>query len=104
MESLPIIQTVWKALDYPCAERLHPMLLETAELLSLHGHFTLSPLLRSQLSDISRSTLGRRLTKWLSQKPKGTTTRSAKSFSRLLFGNPRPALRVGCETSRGTRN
>ena len=83
MESLPIIQIVWKALDYPCAERLHPMLLETAELLAHHGHFTLLPLARSQLSAISRSTLGRRLTKWLSEKPKGTYTRSSKSFSRL---------------------
>lgn len=82
-ESLPIIQTVWKALDYPCAERLHPMLVETAEMLSRHGHFKLSPLVLSQLSAISRSTIGRRLTQWLSEKPGGTTTRSTKSFSRL---------------------
>jgi transposase InsO family protein len=82
-ESMSIIQTVWKALDYPCAERLHPMLVETADMLSRHGHFTLSPLIRSQLSEISRSTLGRRLTKWLFEKPKSTTTRSTKSFSRL---------------------
>jgi transposase InsO family protein len=82
-ESLPVIQVVWKALDYPCAERLHPMLVETADMLARHGHFTLSPLVRTQLAAISRSTLGRRLTQWLSEKPKGKMTRSAKSFSRL---------------------
>lgn len=82
-ESALAIQTVWKALDYPCAERLHPMLLETAERLSKHGHIFLTPLIRSQLNTISRSTIGRRLTQWLSLKPKGTTTRSTKSFSRL---------------------
>ena len=82
-EALPVIQTVWRALDYPCAERLHPVLAETADMLSRHGHFTLSPLVRSQLSEISRSTLGRRLSKWLSEKPKSATTRSSKSFSRL---------------------
>lgn len=82
-ESLPVIQMVWRALDYPCAERLHPMLLETADMLARHGHVTLSPLIRSQLSEMSRSTLGRRLAKWLSEKPKGTTTRSTKSFSKL---------------------
>lgn len=82
-ESALVIQTVWRALDYPCAERLHPMLLETAERLFKHGHVFLTPLIRSQLHAISRSTVGRRLTKWLSLKPKGTTTRSTKSFSRL---------------------
>lgn len=82
-ESVFAIQTVWRALDYPCAERLHPMLLETAERLSKHGHIFLTPLIRSQLNAISRSTIGRRLTQWLSLKPKGTTSRSAKSFSRL---------------------
>lgn len=83
IESALAIQTVWRALDYPCAERLHPMLLETAERLSKHGHIFLTPLIRSQLHAISRSTVGRRLTQWLSLKPMGTTTRSTKSFSRL---------------------
>lgn len=83
LEAIPIIQAVWKALDYPCAERLHPVLLETADKLARHGHVTLSPLIRSQLSHISRSTLGRRLAKWLSEKPKAMTARSVKSFSRL---------------------
>lgn len=32
-EAMPVIQRVWEALDYPCAERLHPVLLETAQIL-----------------------------------------------------------------------
>lgn len=82
-EAMPVIQTVWRALDYPCAERLHPVLLEMADKLAKHGHLSLSPLVRSQLSSISRSTLGRRLPMWVSEKPSGKTTRAAKSFSRL---------------------
>jgi len=29
-QALPAAQLVWEALDYPCAERLHPVLLSTA--------------------------------------------------------------------------
>src|SRR5690606_3356550 len=72
-ESIPIIQTVWRALDYPCAERLHPVLLEMADKLSQHGHLSLSPLVRSQLASISRPTLGRRLSTWGNEKPSGKT-------------------------------
>jgi len=82
-EALPAIQAVWQALDYPCAERLHPVLLEMADKLAKHGHLVLTPLVRSQLEAISRSTLGRRLTKWTSEKPAGKPSRAAKSFSRL---------------------
>lgn len=83
MEATSVIQKVWRALDYPCAERLHPVLLEMAEKLHKHGHLCLSPLVRSQLSDISRATLGRRLSNWLADKPAGKMTRASKSFSRL---------------------
>ena len=82
-EAAPAIQTVWRALDYPCAERLHPVLLEMADKLAKHGHLSLSPLVRSQLASISRPTLGRRLAKWVSVKPAGKPSRAAKSFSRL---------------------
>jgi len=82
-EAMPAIQAVWRALDYPCAERLHPVLLEMADKLAKHGHLSLSPLVRSQLTEISRPTLGRRLVKWASEKPAGKPTRAAKSFSRL---------------------
>jgi len=82
-EAAPAIQIVWRALDYPCAERLHPILLEMADKLAKHGHIALSPLVRSQLAEISRPTLGRRLAKWVSEKPAGKPSRAAKSFSRL---------------------
>lgn len=60
-EAMPIIQRVWEALDYPCAERLHPVLLETAQTLARHGHLRLTDLVISQLQEISRPTLARRL-------------------------------------------
>jgi hypothetical protein len=47
---------VWEALDYPCAERLHPVLLSTAELLSYHGELALTPEIRLQLAGVSQST------------------------------------------------
>jgi len=68
LEALPAIQVVWEALDYPCAERLHPVLLSTAENLARHGEIVLTPLIKDQLSEISRSTLARLLTKWQSPK------------------------------------
>lgn len=74
-EALPVIQVVWEALDYPCAERLHPVLLSTAELLAAHGEVTLTPLVREQLSAISRSTLARRLAELPSPKPRRSLPR-----------------------------
>lgn len=75
LESLPVIQRVWEALDYPCAERLHPVLLPMAELLAKHGELCLTPVVRQQLAQISRATLARRLAKWRSLKPKYTIPR-----------------------------
>lgn len=60
-EALPAIALIWEALDYPCAERLHPVLLPMAELLATHGELELTPALRQALSQISRATLARRL-------------------------------------------
>lgn len=64
----PAIMVVWEALDYPCAERLHPMLLQTAEVLSKHGELHLCENVRQLLASISRSTLARMLTKSRSMK------------------------------------
>jgi hypothetical protein len=86
-EALPSIRVVWESLDYPCPERLHPVLCETADLLCKHGHLKLTPLIRKQLSDMSRATLGRRLTQWLHEKPKGSYTRS-KGISRHKIDIP----------------
>ena len=64
VEAMPAIQLVWESLDYPCAERLHPVLLSTANLLEHHGEVTLSPVVREQISQISCSTLARRIANW----------------------------------------
>jgi len=68
IEALPVIQLVWEALDYPCAERLHPVLLSTSEILAKHNEVFLTEEILEQLSQISRATLARRLTKWCSPK------------------------------------
>lgn len=60
-DALPAIRLVWEALDYPCAERLHPVLLTTAEFLARHGELYLDDAIRRELAQISRSTLARRL-------------------------------------------
>lgn len=60
-EALPAILLVWEALDFPCAERLHPVLVETAEHLAGHGELVLDERIRQQLGTMSRSTLARRL-------------------------------------------
>ncbi len=68
IEALPAIQLVWEALDYPCAERLHPVLLSTAQILAKHNELALTAGITEQLSQISRATLARRLVKWRSPK------------------------------------
>jgi len=60
-ECMPVVALVWEALDYCCAERLHPRLLPVAEQLSRHHIVYLTPEIAHQLSSISRATLGRRL-------------------------------------------
>jgi len=59
----PAILVAWEALDYPCAERLHPVLLQTAELLVNHNELHLCADVRQLLTSISRPTLARMLIK-----------------------------------------
>lgn len=75
-ESRLAIQLCWEALDYPCAERLHPVLLATAELLYLHGELHLSDTVREQLQTISRATLARRLAELPTPKVRRVALRS----------------------------
>ena len=82
-QSMPIIQKVWEALDYPCAERLHPVLLATAEHLARHGELVLSDQIREELRRISRATLARRIKIWRSPKPKKKTFSQSKALSHL---------------------
>lgn len=62
--ALAVIQVVWEALDYPCAERLQPVLSDTAEQLARHGEIALTPEITHDLQRISRATLARRMAKW----------------------------------------
>lgn len=78
----PVIQLVWEALDYPCAERLHPVLLSTAEQLARHGEITLTQQVRQELSQISRATLARRIASWQKPGAKKIPTRT-KPLSKL---------------------
>ncbi|WP_242549030.1 transposase [Alicyclobacillus mali (ex Roth et al. 2021)] len=64
LAALPVIQAVWEALDYPCAERLHPVLVSTAQQLAAHGEIQLTPEVLRDLRQISRATLARRISKW----------------------------------------
>lgn len=75
-EALPAVQLIWEALDYPCAERLHPVLLATAELLHRHGELGLPVLVRDQLQSISRATLARRLAELPTPKVRRAVLRS----------------------------
>ena len=81
LEAMPVTQKVWEALDYPCAERLKPVLLRTAEHLETHNEVSLTNEIRQQLSQISRSTLARRISKWPTPKPKRTYSQSTSSNS-----------------------
>jgi len=74
-EAKPVIQRVWEALDYPCAERLHPVLHETAQILAKYGHLRLNDTVESQLQEISRPTLARRLSAFRSPKAKPTVSK-----------------------------
>lgn len=83
LEALPAIAIAWEALDFCCAERLHPVLVETVRQLERHGEITVEPLVYDQLSRISRPTLARRLAEMPSPK-----------FRRMMRGpKPTSALR-----------
>lgn len=80
--AMPVIQLVWEALDYPCAERLHPVLLSTAEQLAAHGELILTDEVRSQLARISRATLARRMASWRGPGTKKVPT-ATKAISKI---------------------
>lgn len=60
-EIAAIVSVVWESVDYVCAERLTPVLVETAAHLATFGELTLTPMLCAQLATISRATVGRML-------------------------------------------
>jgi transposase InsO family protein len=79
---LPAVEVVWEALDYCCAQRLHPQLLPLAESLARHGEIRLTLEARQELSEISRATLARRLAEM--HRPKPRPLLSGRHPARLL--------------------
>lgn len=58
-EAEEAVLLIAESLDYPCAERLTPVLLTTAQLLEAHHELSLSPSLRETLQKVSISTVRR---------------------------------------------
>ncbi len=56
-----VVKLVAESLDWVCAERVQPALLETAEQLERHGELTLTSEVRQQLERVSVSTVRRLL-------------------------------------------
>ncbi len=87
-EALPAIQKIWETLDYPCAERLHPMLLKTAEKLADHHELTLTETICEQLSSVSRATLARRIHTWRTQSTRPHAAMHHRPANRLRHDIP----------------
>lgn len=79
---LSVVEVVWEALDFCCAERLHPRLVPLAEALARHGELQLTLEAREELARISRATLARRLAELPRAKPR--MLRAAPHPARLL--------------------
>lgn len=71
-QCLPVIALAWEALDYCCAERLHPRLVLVAEQLARHHMISLTEEVKHQLATISRATVGRRLAAMQKPEPRIT--------------------------------
>lgn len=67
---LHVVEVAWEALDYCCAERLHPQLLPLATALAKHGEIDLTREVQGELACISRATLARRLAEMPRGKPR----------------------------------
>lgn len=63
-----VILVVWESLDYVCAERLTPVLVETAQHLARFGSVRLTAEVEQQLGQISEATVTRLLRKHRSHK------------------------------------
>jgi hypothetical protein len=57
------LRVIWESLDYVCAERLTPVLVETAQQLARHGEVEVTTEVLAQLGRISVSSVQRRLTR-----------------------------------------
>jgi hypothetical protein len=81
------IRVVWESLDYVCAERLTPVLVQTARHLERFGELVLTADLEAQLARISRATVQRRMRK-LSQDTPRLPRRGPERANRLVQAVP----------------
>ena len=60
-ETIKALVKLWKIFDYPCGQRLKPLLLEETERLKRLGEINISEQIVGQLKEISSATIDRRL-------------------------------------------
>ena len=65
-----VVRVVWESLDYVCAERLRPVLLQTAQQLARWEELVLTDEVAERLTTISRATVQRRLQHFQQDRPK----------------------------------
>lgn len=100
---LPVIELVWEALDYPCTERLHPVLFASAaQQLARFGELSLSNDMLTQLQEISHPTLGRYLQRFESPKAKRRIPRIKPLYNVTIRReySKTPSLQAMISTSR----
>jgi hypothetical protein len=86
-----VVRVVWESLDYVCAERLTPVLLDTGRQLAEWEELVLTTEVESALSTISRSTVQRLLERFQQDTPK-LPRRRPQPLNRLLREVPMERL------------
>ena len=86
-----VVRIVWESLDYICAERLTPALLDTARQLAGWGELSLTVEIEEKLSSISRPTVQRLLERFQQDTPK-LPRRQPQPPNRLLRDVPMERL------------
>jgi hypothetical protein len=86
-----VVRVVWESLDYICAERLTPVLKDTARQLAKWEELSLAPEVERALSNISRATVQRLLERFQQDTPK-LPRRKPQPPNQLLKGIPMERL------------
>lgn len=86
-----VVRVVWMSLDYICAERLTPVLKETARQLAKWEELSLTPEVERSLSTISRATVQRMLERFQQDTPK-LPRRNPQPPNQFLKGIPMERL------------
>ena len=86
-----VVRIVWESLDYICAERLTPALLDTAQQLAKWEELNLTSEVEDKLSSISRATVQRLLRRFQQDTPK-LPRRKSQPSNRLLRDVPMERL------------